>query len=116
MPRGTAQLQAAKESKRQLRRKTRDKVTAEILPEGAFWPAERMHQKFHFQRVHPELVGELAESTGSDLDAFLASAAAGRLNAYLTGFAEESVLTAVAAEVGWELEELRRRLAVDGSG
>ena len=110
MPRGERQLAAARASKRHVRRTAGEKAT-EILPDAAFWPAERLHQKFNLQRAYPELFDELAESTGG-VEAFLASTAAVRINAFVSGFAEDSALEEAAAELGWEVEELRRRLEV----
>ena len=109
LARGERQLAVAEASKRRLRRRSGERVSTEIVADGSFWPAERLHQKFNLQRVHPELVRELA--AGSDLDAFLASTAAARLNAYVSGFADETALEEAARQVGWEAEDLRRRLA-----
>ncbi len=44
------------------------------------------------------------------LDAFLASAAAARLNAYVTGFAGEQALSEAAEELGVGAAELRRQV------
>ena len=108
-PRDEAQLATAERSKRELSRRTGDPVTAEVLPGAAFWPAERMHQKFHLQRTHPELVAELAGSPDA-VDAFLATTAAARLNSYVSGFGDEEDLAEAARELGWDVEELRQRL------
>lgn len=110
LPRGEAQRAAAEVSKRRLRRRMRDRIYTEVLPGATFWPAERLHQKFNLQRVHPELVAELAVSW-PDVDAFLESTAAARLNAWVSGFADEDALAEAAEEVGWPVGELRRRLA-----
>ncbi len=48
-PRDDRQLEAAQESKRRLRREIGDRIPTEILAGATFWPAERMHQKFHLQ-------------------------------------------------------------------
>lgn len=110
-PRDEVQRSAARAAKKQLRRRIGDQVTTEIAPEATFWPAERLHQKFHLQRVHRELVAELAENF-ADVDAFLATTAAARLNAYVSGFAGEEGLSEAADELGWPVEELRQRLTV----
>ncbi len=89
-------------------RKLGERIPTEILPDADFWPAERMHQKFHLQRVHPDLVRELANS--SDVDVFLATTVAARLNAWISGFAEDDALEEAARELGWEVEALKRRL------
>jgi peptide-methionine (S)-S-oxide reductase len=115
LPRGEAQRAAAAASKRRLGRRLRDRVYTEIVPAAAFWPAERMHQKFNLQRVHPELVRELA-APWPDADAFLESTAAARLNAWVSGFADDDALAEAAAETGWTVEDLRRRLATPGDG
>jgi hypothetical protein len=86
-----------------------DRVYAEILPDADFWPASSRHQKFQLQRGHRELVEELAGGS-SGLDAFLASTAAARLNAYVTGFAGEEALAEAAEELGWDVDVLRLRL------
>lgn len=104
-PRGEAQRRVAEASKRRLRREIGERIPTEILPDADFWPAERMHQKFHLQRVHPELFGELA---AGDVDAFLATTAATRLNAWVSGFAGEAALAEAARELGWDAR--RRRL------
>ncbi len=54
------------------------------------------------------LAAELA--AGSDVDVFLASSAATRLNAYASGFADETAVHEAAREVGWEAEDLLSRL------
>lgn len=110
LPRDEAQRATAERSKRELGRRTGQSVTVEVQPGAAFWPAERMHQKFHLQRTHPELVAELAGSPDA-IDAFLATAAAARLNSYVSGFGDEEDLAEAARELGWDVEELRRRLA-----
>ena len=109
LPTDEAQRVAAEDSKRRVGRATGERLDTEILPGATFWPAERMHQKFNLQRAHPELVRELAEAAGG-LDAFLASTAAARLNAYVSGFASDEALEAAARELGWQVEDLRRRL------
>ncbi len=107
-PRGEQQRRAAEASKRRLRRKIGERIPTEILENADFWPAERLHQKFHLQRVHPELVRELAGDSG--IEAFLATTAAARLNAWVSGFADEEALDEAARELGWNAEALRRRL------
>ena len=108
LPRGERQLAVARASEREVRRAAGEKHT-EILADAAFWPAERMHQKFDLQRAHRELFDELAETSGG-VEAFLASTAAARLNAFVSGFAGDSALEEAAEELGWEVDELRRRL------
>lgn len=105
--RGDDQLATAEASKRRLERRTGERVTVEIVAGGDFWPAERMHQKFHLQRVYPDLVSDLA---GGDVDAFLSSGAAARLNAYVSGFVDASAVREAAADLGWPVEELLARL------
>lgn len=108
LPRGHRQSAAARESKRRVRRAAGEKHT-EVLDGAAFWPAEPMHQKFELQRVHRELFDELALGSGG-AEAFLASTAAARLNAFVSGFAGERALAEAAEALGWEVDDLRRRL------
>ncbi len=110
-PRGEEQRREAEVSKRRLRREIGERIPTEILAGAAFWPAERMHQKFHLQRVRPELVRELA---AGDVGAFLVTTAAARLNAYVSGFAGEDALAAAARELGWDVDRLRRRKEQSG--
>ncbi len=108
IPQTEAQWSKARAAKKRLGKQSGTRVYTEIIPGGAFWPAERKHQKFDLQRMHRELVQELA--AGSDVEHFLASPAATRLNAYVTGFADDAVLHEIAHELGWETEALRARL------
>ncbi len=108
-PQDAAQAAAAEDSKRSLQWRMRDRIYTRVVPEATFWPAERLHQKFNLQRVHPELVQELAAGW-EDVDAFLTSTAATRLNAWVSGFADDAVLAEVADEVGWTVEDLHQRL------
>lgn len=104
---GETQREAAAASKRRLRRALKDRIYTDVRAGAEFWPAERMHQKFHLQRVYPDLVEELARG---DVDAFLASTAASRLNAWVSGFADDAALEEAARELGWEVDALRARL------
>lgn len=100
--------------------RTGEHVYTRILPEGAFWPAERMHQKFDLQRVYPDLVRELAAGSvdgndaandgGDPVNTFLASPAATRLNAYVSGFRHPHLLVEAGSELGWTVEDLERCL------
>lgn len=105
--RGADQLAEARAAKHALRRAAGERVHVEIVAGGAFWPAERMHQKFDLQRVHPELVQRLA---AGDLDAFLASTAAARLNAYVAGQADETAIEDAAHELDWAYQDLLREV------
>ena len=108
-PRDEAQRAAAERTKRERRRRTGEPVAVEVVPGADFWPAERLHQKFHLQRTRGDLVEELAGSQ-SGVDAFLATTAAARLNAYVSGFGDEADLEEAAQELGWDVDELRQRL------
>lgn len=103
------QRRAALASRRAVARRAGEPIGSAVLPAGRFWPAERMHQKFHLQRLAPGLVAELAPRFGG-LDALLASTAAARLNAHLGGFPAPGAIDDAAAELGLAPEELRRRL------
>lgn len=107
--RGETQHEITATSKNDLEVWKGETVHVDILPEAAFWEAERMHQKFHLQRSSAELVAELAEGW-PDVDAFLASKTAGLLNSYINGQAGENALAQAAEDLGWNVEELRRRL------
>ncbi len=107
LPRGEQQVALAEASKERWRRAI-GAVYVDLLPDADFWPAERLHQKFHLQRAHADLVGELAAGF-ADLDAFLASTAAARLNAYVSGFAGEEALEEAAGDLGLGAAELRAR-------
>ncbi len=111
LTRGGHQQALAERSRERWRRALGSRVHVDLLPGAEFWPAERLHQKFHLQRVHPDLVDELARGF-PDLDAFLASTAAARLNAVVAG---DPALAEAARELGWSVSELRRRLAEPGT-
>ncbi len=111
--RGETQQATVEAAKGERERRTGDPVYVEILPDAAFYPAERLHQKFYLQRSRAELVRELAQGWDGDVEAFLASTVAARLNAYLKGMAGEEALTEVAREVGWDIEVLRARMCTE---
>jgi len=113
LTRGETQQALAEAAKRERRRTTGDPVHVEILPDAAFYPAERMHQKFYLRHSRAELVRELAQDWDGDVEAFLASTVAARLNAYLKGMAGEETLAEVAREVGWDVEVLRLRMQTE---
>ena len=110
MPRGTRQRTIAEQAKSRLRSDLGEEIHVDLVPDPAFWPAERLHQKFNLQRAHPELVADLAADFPS-LDAFLASTAAARLNAWLGPFGGEAALRDAARRLGRDVEDLRHRLA-----
>lgn len=125
LPIGEAQHAAAARDKARRTRRN-GKIYVEILPEPTFWPAERLHQKFYLQRGRPELVERLARDFepidlgGNELtgvDAFLASTAAARLNAWSTPFGDEADLRHAADLLGVEPGDLRKpRGPTDGAG
>jgi len=84
-------------------------VTTSVLPLGRFWPAEAVNQKANLQRTAPDLVRQLASRTGGR-DAFLASTAATRLDAYAGGFAGDEALAEAARELGVPAAELAARI------
>lgn len=108
LPRGERQLALARSSTRRVRRAAGEKHT-EVFADAAFWPAERLHQKFELQRAHRELFDELAASSGG-VEAFLASTVSARLNAFVGGFGGDSALEEAAEELEWDVDDLRRRL------
>lgn len=111
LTRGEAQQAIVEAAKRERERRTGEPVYVDVVPEGSFYPAERLHQKFYLQKSRPELVRELARG---DIDGFLGSTAAARLNAYLKGMAGEDALADAAEELGWDVEKLRARLREEG--
>lgn len=115
LPIGEVQRAAAERDKKRLSRRN-GKIYVEILPEPTFWPAERMHQKFYFQRGRHDLIERLAQGFEpidlggtelSGIDAFLASTAAARLNAWSTPFGDEEDLRQAAELLGVEPGELQ---------
>ena len=80
-----------------------------VLPAGRFWPAERLHQKFHLQRMLPDLVAELEEAMPAG-ESFLDTALAARVHAYLGGFAAADAVRREAAALGLDGGALLARL------
>lgn len=87
-------------------------VRVDVRRRGAFTPADQMHQKFHLQRARRELVDELATRFPSR-EAFLASRAAGLLNAALVRMAGPGALAQAAVQLGVDESALRARLDGD---
>ena len=106
MPSGEWQTQAVADDLIELRRQKRGKVQVDVLPNANFWPAEPLHQKFYLQRGHGELVQELAAGF-PDLDSFLTSTAATKLNAWLTPMGHQENLHQAAQELGIQVKTLR---------
>ncbi len=104
-----AQRRQALDSRRRVAHAAGEPVLTGVLPVGQFWPAEPWNQKGNLQREAPDLVRQLAARYGGR-DAFLASTAAARLNAYAGGFAGKEALAAAAAELGIPAAELAARL------
>lgn len=102
------------EAQKALAEKTRDQVAAkrgtavhaEILPAGAFYPAEDYHQK-HRLRQSPELVNELRAACPDREDA-MATTAAARLNAFLDGHGTLDELEAELSASGLSKEAVRK--------
>jgi peptide-methionine (S)-S-oxide reductase len=105
-----AERRQALASRRQVAAIAGERVQTGVLPLGRFWPAERSNQKANLQRLAPDLVRQLAPRFGGR-DAFLASRAAARLNAYAGGFAGPEALDEAAAELGVTAAELAARIA-----
>lgn len=104
-----AQRREATASRRAVARVAGERVTTAVIPVGHFWPAEPVNQKANLQRMAPDLVRQLAARYGGR-DAFLASPAAARLNAYAGGFAGDEALQDAARELGIPAAELAARI------
>lgn len=130
MPHGSAQRAIAERSKDAVHRQRGETVYVDIVPNPAFWPAERLHQKFSLQRGHGDLIEELAAREPATytrqpathasrqldpVDAFLQSTVATRLNSWLGPFGDDGDLIDAADELGMAPEILRRRMSVSSS-
>jgi hypothetical protein len=104
-----AQRKEALASRRRVAHAAGEPVSTGVLPVGRFWAAEGYNQKANLQRMAPDLVRQLAARAGGR-EAFLASTAAARLNAYAGGFAGREALEAAAADLGVPADELAARL------
>jgi len=106
---GEAQRREAVASRRAVAHTAGERVSTGIEPVGRFWSAEPVNQKATLQRLAPDLVRQLAARHGGR-DAFLASPAAARLNAYAGGFAGDEALQDAARELSVPAAELAARL------
>ena len=106
---GEEQRRLAVASRRRVACAAGEAVNTRVEPVGRFWVAESSNQKANLQRRAPELVEELAARFGGR-DAFLASTAAAKLNAYAGGFAGEEALDDAARELGLPASELKARI------
>ena len=104
-----AQRREASASRRAVAHAAGERVITAVVPVGRFWPAEPVNQKANLQRMAPDLVRQLAARHGGR-EAFLASPAAARLNAYVGGFAGDEAVEEAARELGVPTAALRARL------
>ena len=77
-------MSAAEESKDQLRNKLGKEITTEIRPLNRFYIAEDYHQKYYLQNSNRFM--KAFENMYPDMDSFINSTAAARVNGYLGGY------------------------------
>jgi peptide-methionine (S)-S-oxide reductase len=109
-----AQKALAEETKAALETRLARKVYTEIVPAGAFYLAEDYHQKYYLRQV-PQLEAEFLLKY-PDINDFVNSTAAARVNGYLGGFGTTEDLDKELASLGLspESQELIRALAKQG--
>lgn len=92
------QKEAALESKAALEQQLQKTIHTDILPFSRFFPAEEYHQKYYLQG-NRELTMEL-RAYYPDFKDFVHSAAAARLNGYLGGYGNTTLLNAEIDQLG----------------
>ena len=103
------QRRLAQETAREAGARSGKAVTTEILPYAGFTLAEDYHQKYRLRRL--ETVERELEAIYPELEDFVRSTAATRINAFAGGDGTRAKLEALADELGLSmqaLEELRR--------
>lgn len=78
------QMVTAEESKQQLRDKLGKEIKTEIRPLNQFYIAEDYHQKYYLQSSNRFM--KVFENMYPDMDSFIKSTAAARVNGYLGGY------------------------------
>ncbi len=103
------QLRLAEETARDAAERRGRPVTTEIAPLQSFTLAEDYHQKYRLRRL--KTVAAELEAIYPELDDFVRSTAATRINAFAAGYGRPGELEATAPKLGLgeaALDELRR--------
>jgi len=106
---GEEQKRIAHESMERHAKKSKKKITTEILPGDAFYEAEGYHQKYLLQK-YPKVLEDLDIGPGSQL---IKSYVAARLNGYLGGYGNLKAFEAETDNLGLPLnveQTIRNRL------
>jgi peptide-methionine (S)-S-oxide reductase len=109
-----AQRKLAIESKQQEETRVGGKITTEITPFSAFYLAEAYHQKFYLQQV-PELMADF-RAIYPDIDEFINSTAAARVNGYVDGHGAPETLQRELASYGLSPTGNRKLLEIAPAG
>ena len=92
------QQRLATQSKQQEEAKLGSKITTEIIPYIAFYPAEDYHQKYYLRQI-PELMADF-KAMYPDAADFGDSTAAARINGYIGGYGTAGTLQKELASYG----------------
>jgi len=92
------QQRLALQSKQQEEAKLGAKITTEIIPYTAFYPAEGWHQKYYLRQI-PDLMADF-KAMYPDAGNFIDSTAAARINGYIGGYGSADTLQKELASYG----------------